>query len=1230
MNKIVKFQNKLFNKKELKNVIYEAFINYGAARASYLADELKELGFHYATKAGISISIEDLKVPPIKKNSLIEASKEIQISDKKYNRGEINMIERFENVTYVWNNTSENLKNDLVTYFKTTDPFNSIYLMAFSGARGNLSQVRQLVGMRGLMSDSKGQIMDIPIIRNFREGLTITDYIMSSYGARKGVVDTALRTADSGYLTRRLIDVAQDVIIREEDCFTRRALNIYSHKFKESNFVGKITGRIAAKKIICPNSKELLVRRNQEISSEIAKKLFRLKIEIVSIRSPLTCEATRSICQKCYGHNLAYGKLVDLGEAVGIIAAQSIGEPGTQLTMRTFHTGGIFTAKLKRQIHAQNAGLVSLNKDIQTQEARTMFGKNILLLKKETTITITNYKNESSKIKLIPNSSIFIKDNNYVKKKELLAELPLTNQQTLQAKKNILSPVSGEVFFKPNSNVIWILNGDIYNLISASLVNKFYKNNIKTENDSLINFKLTSKTEGIVKIGQNKIDNSLETIKILNCLQFFNIPLYKDKISSKLVLINNNSEKYTIEELPQNLNSRSILFAKGKLKKYQIPCDGNIYYKNSNFFKSNKKRKEKIIKKSGKIFFIPKEIKTINKSSNLLLITNGDVLNNPKTELTKGIFSNIAGLAEIKEANKIVQQITIRPGKFYEYLYLKPKEKEELLKLDKKIFFPGEIIFDELIVNDMSYLEVTKIENRLGLLLRPIYEFNIPKPRANQNSRILHKNQFSNKLKLINSHFIKLKSESLIQKTKNYALLGSFISLKYKKIKIGAKPNLKWKVLKNSENCHSLILITKEVIDLINFIPQKIKTEKLKLSTYVKEGQFVEPYTILAKLSILSSETLTITNIKKRLTPSPRVMLVNENNYRLYYNEQNNFLVKKNEMLRTGDKITPNLRIKDCGQVLDILPFKFKIHKGTPIFLTEQTYVYIKPSALIKTEDVIGEVTYEQVITGDIVQGLPKVEEILEARKPQDEAYLAETSGLVYDINENTISLIGIFKTFNKNSKSTYKHQINLKKNEKSFIINKQDYIYIGEPITGGIINPHDLLVTYFNYYKTIHSEYEAAYFSFKKIQNLLIRKVQEVYQSQGVAIADKHIEIIIRQITSKVEIITTGSTLLHSNELIDLKQIKYINAIMRKTERHPASYNPVLLGITKVSLLSESFISAASFQETTRILTTAAIEGKIDWLRGLKENVIIGHLIPAGTGFEHKPNLKLNMTEIT
>jgi len=209
MIKKINFKNKIFRKKELKQLVYEAFINYGIIRSSLLADEIKDLGFNYATKAGISISIEDLKIPPTKKELLLFGNNEIMKSDLFYRQGKINNVERFQKVIDIWNRISETLKSNLITFFENTDPLNSIYLMAFSGARGNLSQIRQLVGMRGLMSDPNGKIIDIPIIHNFREGLTITDYLISSYGARKGVVDTALRTADSGYLTRRLIDVAQ-------------------------------------------------------------------------------------------------------------------------------------------------------------------------------------------------------------------------------------------------------------------------------------------------------------------------------------------------------------------------------------------------------------------------------------------------------------------------------------------------------------------------------------------------------------------------------------------------------------------------------------------------------------------------------------------------------------------------------------------------------------------------------------------------------------------------------------------------------------------------------------------------------------------------------------------------------------------------------------------------------------------------------------------------------------
>ena len=232
------FLNKVLDKKQLKNLILWVFRNYGVARAAKIADQLKTLGFFFATQAGISLSVEDLRIPPKKKELLTTTTDIINSTELKYSRGDITVVERFQKVIDTWNNASENLKQEVVTYFKDADPLNPVYMMAFSGARGNISQVRQLVGMRGLMADPQGQIIDLPIASNFREGLNVTEYFISSYGARKGLVDTALRTADSGYLTRRLVDVAQDVIIREIDCHTKRGIIIESmveyvlYKFK--------------------------------------------------------------------------------------------------------------------------------------------------------------------------------------------------------------------------------------------------------------------------------------------------------------------------------------------------------------------------------------------------------------------------------------------------------------------------------------------------------------------------------------------------------------------------------------------------------------------------------------------------------------------------------------------------------------------------------------------------------------------------------------------------------------------------------------------------------------------------------------------------------------------------------------------------------------------------------------------------------------------------------------
>jgi DNA-directed RNA polymerase subunit beta' len=266
------YQNNLIGKKQLRQLLAWSFTNYDSMQACALADELKYLGFKYATQAGISISIEDLKIPFVKNLMLEKANQEIINAEKIYLKGKITDVERFQKIIDTWSLTSESLKEQVIYYFKNYDPLNSVYIMAFSGARGNLSQVRQLVGMRGLMSDPSGEIMNLPIKKNFREGLTITDYLMSGYGARKGIVDTALKTANSGYLTRRLIDVGQDILIREKDCLTTHSFLLSAEKndFKTLNLIyEKILGRVLSKPIFDPETGEPIIQANVQITPKI-------------------------------------------------------------------------------------------------------------------------------------------------------------------------------------------------------------------------------------------------------------------------------------------------------------------------------------------------------------------------------------------------------------------------------------------------------------------------------------------------------------------------------------------------------------------------------------------------------------------------------------------------------------------------------------------------------------------------------------------------------------------------------------------------------------------------------------------------------------------------------------------------------------------------------------------------------------------------------------------------
>ncbi|CBZ05388.1 DNA-directed RNA polymerase subunit beta' [Clostridium botulinum] len=336
----------LVSKKTLGGIINRCYMKHGATKTSIMLDKIKAKGYHYSTIGAITISTSDMVVPEAKRELLQNTEKQVEKIQKMYRRGFISEEERYEKVIDLWTKTTEDVANALMA---SLDSFNPIYMMADSGARGSKSQIKQLAGMRGLMANPSGKIIELPIKASFREGLDVLEYFISTHGARKGNADTALKTADSGYLTRRLVDVSQDVIVRQEDCGTEEGYEV--SEIKEGNeviepLVERLSGRYPSEDIIHPTTGEVIVKRNTYMNEDIAKKVSDAGIKKVKIRSVFTCKSKHGVCARCYGMNMATSQKIHIGEAVGIVAAQSIGEPGTQLTMRTFHTGGVAGADI--------------------------------------------------------------------------------------------------------------------------------------------------------------------------------------------------------------------------------------------------------------------------------------------------------------------------------------------------------------------------------------------------------------------------------------------------------------------------------------------------------------------------------------------------------------------------------------------------------------------------------------------------------------------------------------------------------------------------------------------------------------------------------------------------------------------------------------------------------------------------------------------------------------------
>ena len=1502
------YQNTLIDKKQLRQLLAWSFTSYDSMQACLLADELKYLGFKYASHAGISISIEDLKIPFVKSVMLEKANQEIHNSEKIFLKGKITDVERFQKIIDTWSLTSESLKNQIIYYFKNYDPLNSVYIMAFSGARGNLSQVRQLVGMRGLMSDPSGQIMNLPIKKNFREGLTITDYLMSGYGARKGIVDTALKTANSGYLTRRLIDVSQDILIREKDCGTSHSF-IFSRKnfANDQEIFDKILGRVLNKSIYDPQTSELLVKQNTQITPDLIKIFKDKDISEYSVRSPLTCQLYRAICQKCYGWDLANENLVDIGEAVGILAGQSIGEPGTQLTMRTFHTGGIFTSEARQQIISPINGVIQFYKRLKTVVLRTNRGEDVLVTKNAgSLVLIPADKNEELvKIDIARNTILFPKNNQYLPKDTVIGEVINTNKQVKTEVKTILSDSCGEIFIPKlkqkinllnHNKLIWILSGQLYNSPLNSFINFYpdhklnpfsyvFRTKLINHYSGCVTFVNNKKSlyEGLIKVSHNKYslkDSKLEKFNSSNkyknylltlnqnkycltvaknysrnCLQLtrneklgtritnsfltltggvvyydFRSSLTNDQKINIISFQKNNYSLFSYEEELLELNreyqraeitiarsgtsiekarwdikkaesdidfltkglsktdknnkvypiiqrklekakrkeedaprrllrtQRTLLNANRKLKKLES-IESKFRKFLDKFVKVNSNITKPIIK-SRTMIWLGEEVHKIKCEQNLLFIEDGDFISKG-FELIPNLFSKTSGIVTITPKGNNTQIISIKSGLVY--------KGKKLKKVEKKVYYPGEALFSNVEIQNLSFCECLGGKNHDRLLVRPIQIYEFPHAMGSttlSNQLVTSTSQFNLESRALYFY----KSNQRINGTKHVNLIADFLLFKTNNL---FKKQINIELLNNKYK-KSVDFNIIEKIQFNNYIEPNLRDKNIDPCFLIQKNQFVSNYNILGYLETITSNSLEVVKFKIKKQREKQIFLISNQDCIVMRKSEvtnkklNDFIMSKSNLAKTGKIIIENdkfvtvqkgrpyffpncksdtltvktnlqykvlpqrnnkfnnitnrnisvnyydlkklsirknlnantlenqkitltsefskLFLKNAGKLYSCLlpqfskkfavttkklnpqlksilspdktrstskvrfnrtvlvqsselitndnrdiPLNSTQNQLTLLKFTEQPFtkstkavglysitedyfeqdvnsVFCRNTEFIESGKTLGLLNLEKEITGDIVQGLPRIEEILEARKKNMMVKRIPTSQKRGLLSQKT-SLDVNFE-FQKVGTS-------IKENEK--------------------INPHKLIKVYFNYYgllkfflcdrtKTfkyarLTDNYEASHKSFKKVQLFILNSVQSVYKSQGVTINDKHLEVIIKQMTTKVLITYEGDTPLLQREVIDLYHIQYINQILTSENKQIACYVPLLLGITKAALNNPSFISAASFQETTRVLTKAAIEGRIDWLRGLKENIVIGHLIPAGTGSQNYKN---------
>nr|YP_010576332.1 RNA polymerase beta'' subunit [Angiopteris fokiensis]UZN43873.1 RNA polymerase beta'' subunit [Angiopteris fokiensis] len=1342
------FYNKMMDRTAIKHLIRRLISHFGITFTANILDQIKTLGFHQATNASISLGIDDLLTAPLKSWLIQDAEKQGYSSEQHHRYGSVHSVEKLRQLIETWYATSEYLKQEMNPNFRMTDPLNPVHMMSFSGARGSISQVHQLVGMRGLMSDPQGQIIDLPIQNNFREGLSLTEYIISCYGARKGVVDTAVRTSDAGYLTRRLVEVVQHIVVRKKDCGTLRGILLNSNRdgrrsiqpFSQQRLIGRVLADNLYVNMRC------IATRNQDISNELARRLVISQVRQIYIRSPLTCKSMFCICQLCYGWNLTYNHLVELGEAVGIIAGQSIGEPGTQLTLRTFHTGGVFTGDIAEHIRTPFNGIIKFDEDL-VYATRTRHGHPAWLCQDNLPVSIES-KEKIHNFIVPAQSLLLVQNNQYVGSKQVIGQIRTTKSPLKErVKKPIYSNLDGELHWDTTvrhlsehihnnihrvvkSGHIWILSGKLHNLSKTSLF--FYQNQdkIHVQSPSITNYKsLPNSSEKDTKRDLDFIDSNIakkesqtsnfgfsfskitpnpsDSTNILS-----NIELKRNRRKNRVILLlgrvksryRKKSYSSFVLDIPNNgiLNQGDIL-AISESPQYQTEISGIIKYGTikvdsvgkREYIGDNEKtttfRSRYKILKGGNFFLIPEEVYTIYQPSSHIFVSNNSIIE-PGTQITFNITSRGGGLVQIKKVRKIFE-IRILPGNIYY-----PKRLHKISKQTDILIPPGQKIFDEFKSDNWIYLQwITPYRKKTFLPVRPVLEYIISNHSFIEISSTFTYSRYRDIIQVQaaeyifyedgeevrirnNTSSIQLVQTCLVVNWKEPSIVRvayvSPIEIRFNNIlktflqisliefsnayveKGNSRASLKrlfsnqpfysnnannhllsqfpinhpgvvrrlsdqgtdrsFVVLLPSDSyqsfyspCHDgrnrrkqivesrykISFCEKEISERSNtlflsfnrkkFLKLKEKltnsfssfdhhcmmqtTERLGLLGTVHSIAHYSLYShrIINKNFFLSKD-LDIDN-SRAISQNSNWYILDENRvicgFDLIDSTQEDLSNRPHYLSVPCDVIIPfvNLGQFICegvslyehetsyqsGQIIAIYQESVMIRLSKPYLATKGATVHSNYGDILKEGDTLITLIYERLRSGDIIQGLPKVEQLLEARSINSVSLDLEKNFLFW--NNTMIRLVGNF----------WSHFLGVKT-------------------------------------------------SIEQCQLFLVNKVQKVYRSQGVQISDKHIEIIVRQMTSKVITLEDGMANVFSpGELIELSRAQRMNRALKES----ISHKPIVLGMTKASLNTTSFISEASFQETTRVLARAALQGRIDWLKGLKENVVPGSVVPTGTG---------------